>query len=232
MLEQLAEQQAAICAVLMEGKLRHLMPEGQEWSIIEELISILKPFQSATEAMSTQKYPSISSVKPLLFKLIEKTLKVDASDTSTARAIKEAVRSDLVVRYTDPSIENMITVTAYLDPRYKELPFLNKSHIIEFIEEELTGQYLLDEGDDDVIDLEGPPETGMREEGPMADLLGDVFNSSSSQKITHREKVMKEICLYNAEQPISKLDSDPLEWWQTRKHSYPLISSLVQKSSQ
>ena len=68
MLERLAEQQAAICAVLMEGKSRHLMPENQEWTVIEELITILKTFQSITEAMSKEKYPSISSVKPLLFK--------------------------------------------------------------------------------------------------------------------------------------------------------------------
>ena len=37
----------------------------------------------------------------------------------------------------------------------------------------------------------------------MASLLGDIFtNDSSPQKISHREKVMKEISLYNAEQPI------------------------------
>ena len=78
---------------------------------MEELITILKP-----EAMSTEKYPSISSVR----------------DTSTARAIKEAVRSDLVARYTDPSIENMINIMAFLYPRYKELPLYREISFITF----------------------------------------------------------------------------------------------------
>ena len=51
MLERLMEQQAPIAAVLMDGRVRHLMPEGKEWSIIEVLVDILKPFQQATEAM-------------------------------------------------------------------------------------------------------------------------------------------------------------------------------------
>ena len=45
MLECVSEQQAAIAAV-------HLMPEGVEWSLIDNLISIFHPFQEATEIMS------------------------------------------------------------------------------------------------------------------------------------------------------------------------------------
>ena len=33
------EQQAAIAAVLMEGRVRHLMPEGDDWGLIESFIS-------------------------------------------------------------------------------------------------------------------------------------------------------------------------------------------------
>ena len=33
MLEKILEQQAAIAAVLMEGRLRHLMPEVNDWGI-------------------------------------------------------------------------------------------------------------------------------------------------------------------------------------------------------
>ena len=34
--------------------------------------------------------------------------------------------------------------------------------------------------------------------------------------------------LYKAEH-VAELDSNPLEWWNNRKHTYPLISKLVQK---
>ena len=62
MLEYVSEQKVAIAAMLIEGKLQHLMPEGAEWNLIENLISILHPFQEATEIMSKEKYPTNSSV--------------------------------------------------------------------------------------------------------------------------------------------------------------------------
>ena len=42
MLKRLGEQQAAIAAVLMEGKVRYMMPEGGDWTVIEELVNILQ----------------------------------------------------------------------------------------------------------------------------------------------------------------------------------------------
>ena len=50
-IERLMEQQAAIAAVLMEGNMRHLIPDSSEWSLIEQLVGILLPFQQATKAI-------------------------------------------------------------------------------------------------------------------------------------------------------------------------------------
>ena len=36
------------------------MPEGEEWSIIDDLIKILEPFQKITEVMSKEKFLTIS----------------------------------------------------------------------------------------------------------------------------------------------------------------------------
>ena len=62
MLERLMEQQAAIAAALMEVKLTHLIPSSDEWTLIENLVGILQPFQQATEMMCVSKYPSVSSI--------------------------------------------------------------------------------------------------------------------------------------------------------------------------
>jgi len=50
------------------------MPEEEEWAVIELLVDILKSFQQATEAMGGVKYPTLSTVKPLLYNLSEKGL--------------------------------------------------------------------------------------------------------------------------------------------------------------
>ena len=56
MLQRVSEQQAAIVAVLIEGKVQYSMPEGEEWSIIDNLINILEP--------SLKLYP-IKNILPL-----------------------------------------------------------------------------------------------------------------------------------------------------------------------
>ena len=91
-------------AVLMDGRVRHLMPEGEEWSIIEVLVDILKPFQQATEAMGAVKYPTLSTVKPLLYKLVNRTLAVKESGSKVAKKVKLEIKRNLRKRYSTPSV--------------------------------------------------------------------------------------------------------------------------------
>ena len=126
-----------------EGKVRYLMPEGGDWTVIEELVNILEPFQKVTEAMSTEKYPTISSVKPLLYKLLEKVLKVEDSDSSISKQMKE-IKSNLAGRYQSSELKTVLNVTTFLDPCYKELPFVSdsdKEKVLEQVEEELLDMY-------------------------------------------------------------------------------------------
>ena len=150
------EQQAAIAAVLMEGKVRHLMPESDEWTITEKLVEILKPFQHATEAMSGEKYPTVSTIKPLLYKLVKKTLAIGDSDSNTVIAVKKAIKSDLQGRYQSAAVQRILNVATYLHSRYKELPFLD----------ELQKLRMIDDVKDELLALE-IPETTEQEEAPQ-----------------------------------------------------------------
>ena len=107
----------------MEEQNTHLISNSEEWDTVDGLIGVLKPFQKAAEAMSGDEYSTISTVKPLLFKLLKITLKVNDSDSSTTKRIKEAVSSDLSSCYGDDVIKELLNVVTYLDPQYKSLPF-------------------------------------------------------------------------------------------------------------
>ena len=135
MSERIQEQQAAITAVLMEGQNTHLILDGEEWNTIEGLINVLKPFQKVTEAMSGEKYSTISTVKLLLFKLLKVTLKVSDSDSLINVRIKEAVSSDLSTQYNESCIHQLLNVVTYLDPWYKNLPYLNEREKREVLQE-------------------------------------------------------------------------------------------------
>ena len=192
MLKRLAEQQAAIRAVLMEGKVRYLMPEGGDCMVIEELVNIL---QKVTEAMSMEKYPTISSVKPLLYKLLEKILKVEDSDSSISKQMKEEIKSDLGGRYQSSELKNILNVTTFLDPRCKELPFVSdsdKEKVLEQVQEELLDMYSTSNQSSQhnrskeeaaTGDSEPPAKKSRKgDKGPMTVLLGDLLSKDVEGK--------------------------------------------------
>ena len=57
-------QQAAVAAVIFEKKMSHLELSTSEWSVVEQLKDTLKPFKMATQALSTDAYPTASVVLP------------------------------------------------------------------------------------------------------------------------------------------------------------------------
>ena len=77
-----------------------------------------EPFQKVTEAMTMEQYPTISSVKPLLYKLLERVLKVEDSDSSISKQIKKEIKSDLGWRYQSSELKTVLNVTTFLDPCY------------------------------------------------------------------------------------------------------------------
>ena len=74
---------------------------------------------------NTNKCSTISTVKPLLYKLLSKTLEAQDDDSTTLRDMKMAVKSDLSRRYQKDDVKDVMNRVTFLDPRYKELPFLS-----------------------------------------------------------------------------------------------------------
>ena len=95
MLEHLIEQQIAISAVLAEGKHQHLMLDSGDWEVAEMLVDLLKPFQQVTTVMGAVRYPTLSTVKPLLFKLLTKTLQITDGDSATSKLVKQDIKKNL-----------------------------------------------------------------------------------------------------------------------------------------
>lgn len=93
MLLTFLEQHQAVCAVLLDSdNCDHcsLMPSTQEFTIIEELVLMLKPFNDATEVVSGEKYPTISIITPLIHKLLN-VLKETSEDSTLTKQIKSTI---------------------------------------------------------------------------------------------------------------------------------------------
>ena len=62
--------------------------------------------------MSTDNYPTITSVKPVLYKLIEKILKEKDDYGTTTQMMKKEIKADLAQRYQASDVKDILnTVT-------------------------------------------------------------------------------------------------------------------------
>lgn len=242
MLERVLEQQQALYAVLMENKEKHvraLLPDAGEWGVIEDLISILKPFSDATQVLSGSKYATISLLAPILYKLIYKTLKIEDKDTTILKSIKNAICTDLKSRYEPLEIQRLLNIAAFLDPRFKQLdPFVAEIDREDVVEDVITEVLLTcdqDHQDNEAVELpsqldddETAPATKKRKEGVLSRLLGDVITTKTTKKPTHLEMIRSEVQCYRNEM-IAELSDNPLKWWSMREVQYVHLIKVVKK---
>ena len=103
MLSLLCEQQAAIGAVLHSQRdLLHLEHTPVEWRLIKDLLDALKPFKETTTYLSSQSYPTLSVLGPLMVKMKDK-IKIDPLDSDGIKSVKHAIARDLAQRHKNPS---------------------------------------------------------------------------------------------------------------------------------
>ena len=212
------------------------MPDA-EISVAEELIVVLKAFHDATEIISGEKYPTIGIVRPLL-KKIEVTLATKEDDSTLVKQIKGVIQKDIGQRYQDEDISTLLKVAMFLEPRFKEMLFLNgteKQQVKEIVKFEL--QRFIEQTEE--LHTEDVPTTSQPESEPshppakkkkLELFFEDIMGSSSTKANESIEGVANaEIDRYIAESP-EKLDSkNPLTWWKSHASGYKYLSLLAQK---
>ncbi|KAJ8266637.1 hypothetical protein GJAV_G00132880 [Gymnothorax javanicus] len=137
-----AEQQVPVAAVIMERRLSHLELSTSEWALMEHKREVLKPFKVATEAYSTDRYPTASAVLPLKFVLLSQ-LQPSNDDPTEIREMKTRISTDLGRRYSQDRDAFMLLNTAsYLDPRFHRLIHLERDQQQE-MREKVKGELMV-----------------------------------------------------------------------------------------
>ena len=97
--------------------------------------------------VSASKYPTYSLLAPLLYKLLEITLKRNPDNSSTLKNIKSAIASDLQERYGSIHVKWSLLKAAFLDPRFKDMdPYVkmeNRCYVIEDVIEDVKMELIM-----------------------------------------------------------------------------------------
>ena len=110
------------------------MPHDSEVATMEFYRAIMKPIADITDVIGGEKHVSISAVRPLIYKLRNCYLKINASEKSLEKAMKTAMCAKLLQYYNhNVQSSEILNIVAFLDPRFKSLSFLEEDKIATWL---------------------------------------------------------------------------------------------------
>ncbi|KAK7176491.1 hypothetical protein R3I93_000658 [Phoxinus phoxinus] len=228
-----AEQQAPVAAVIMEKKLGHLELTTREWTLMEQVRAVLKPFKLATEALSTDRFPTSSAVLPLKYVLLS-NLQPSTSDPAALNEMKTKIKTDLYNRYSrDKDAFKLLNTASYLDPRFHRLIHLERDQrqeVREKIKAEISQLPVFAERAAMGMGITRHEKTAL---SAMGDLFGDVYRqgadaSGGASGLDIGAVLEQEMLIYESETPLPT-DSNPLSWWKTSQSRYPHLAELARR---
>ncbi|XP_062618837.1 E3 SUMO-protein ligase ZBED1-like [Saccostrea cucullata] len=90
---------------------------------LEDMCTVLRPLKSAVDLMCSQTPITASMILPIIKKL-QVSLSPEKSDSKPVKHLKETIWKTLYSSYSDPSVRKFLLVASFLDPRYKDLLFV------------------------------------------------------------------------------------------------------------
>ncbi|CAM4511391.1 unnamed protein product [Leuciscus chuanchicus] len=250
MVERFLEQQPAICATLLSPEVRRGESDlctltETDVTNAEDAVRALKPMKDATTLMSEEHNPTVSLIAPLIAQLLH-NMSDTIEDSPMIHEIKNAIKTDLLKRYSSEAEKKILYTASALDPRFKGMPFLMEEERLE-IYREVTEEAASLEIQCTVMRTNVDEVPGAkRTETPMEDKPSSPKRKASSksllsllgQSFTDIEGTLQPKTPYaRAEEEMEKyckapslpLTEDPMSWWHAHEVTFPLLSRLSKR---
>ena len=191
---------------------------------------ILKPFKVATEALSTDAYPTASAVLPIIHVLLAQLKRTPREEEPPALLeMKAKIATDLKKRYGEERVaRRLLNKASYLDPRFHQLRHLEEDQkrqvhlaVLEEMKANVGG------GRDEAPERPREQQTKSALTA-MESLFGGVCDTRPNQEQDISLLLQKEMSMYEQESPIPPQEN-PLRWWKTSGGRYPHIAQMAKK---
>ena len=158
-----------------------------------------------------------------MFKLTEKHLVDERTDSRLKKALNKAILSDLKNRYTD---NQLIDIVCFLDPRFKLsfVPDTDRKRVMAVIEEEAAREVPVPE-DPDHDGKEPSEKRQKKEKVGLLSLLEDVCEPKAiiDPSTAAKREIEKYLCMSTCS------DKYPLDWWKMYEKELSLLAKLAKK---
>nr|XP_055046939.1 zinc finger BED domain-containing protein 4-like [Misgurnus anguillicaudatus] len=225
MIARVLEQCKALNHVLSaDKKTRLLTLTWQDMEVLESIHQALHPLQEFTDVLSGEEYVSVSYLKPVIHLLRTKTLAEDQDDTNLTRAIKDKVLRYLKEKYDDPSTQELLDVTSFLDPRFK-INYISQDNISTIKDRMMTEM-------EDVARKEKRSRVSESQDlaaapSVKAKTLGSYFKISpevSQEEPPNFHHVVETELNSYLTAPVIDGEENPLTWWKQHQINFPRLA--------
>ncbi|KAJ8333549.1 hypothetical protein SKAU_G00415570 [Synaphobranchus kaupii] len=201
----------------------------EEWSILQEVCTILEPFQEVTVEISAESYVTASKVILLAKGLQRVTANYQRSVTVTQQAsdLVNSLCANMAGRFHRMEYNHTLGDAAVLDPRFKKVAFGDATAADEAFQRIATaaGRVTLSSSE--------PSQQPGQQEGAGSAAQGSVvwshFYDRVAGAVSTRNPTADAIMEVRSylEEPLLPKSSDPLKWWESRATVYPRLSKLM-----
>lgn len=245
MIQRFLELGEIINQILYRYETAPLPITAREIVILNEVQSLLKPLEAATNEISGQSYTTISLVIPMIHNLTNALL-CSSPEHDIGKALKSALMTEYEKRFFPAEKVYILSISTLLDPRFKKIYFrdpLNCAKAVQYIQDLIktvnpneqdknihstvvTGIYILI--------------TVFHETNLIFFATDDIQDSSFNLWSDHQRLVqekhveevdtssLSEMALYLKTQVIS-LKENPLLWWDRNANTYPKLAQIAKK---
>ncbi|XP_026481868.1 zinc finger BED domain-containing protein 1-like [Ctenocephalides felis] len=197
----------------------HYLSE-KEWQIVKDVVTVLAPLKTTIITLGETKLPTLSVMKPIMWQLTTSHLKAKNTDNAFVSRMKAKICKILNERYSEKALSSILTKAAFLDARFKLLPYAPAEELEEVHESIET--YVKEKSR---LRTCRSTSKDQRRISGMQLLLGEVCSNNSNDN-DPESVASREFIMFQSETAVC-LDQCPLEWWTHNENKYPNLYDLA-----
>lgn len=234
MLQRLVEMRWPISAVLSDDSVtkrsdRHFDLSSAHWSLAEELVKVLEPFDMATNVLCSEVTCTVSCTVPIVFGLLHQIVNLQGADSSLPPIMecKCILQEEIKGRWKldDLDVSTCLVLSTVLDLRFKPVKFLTEENIETIKTLLIEKMKKLPTAVTQDVRPAGCPPLEKKRKTALEMLLGDDGTDETSTGNMHSTEA-DEVEQYFQEKPVSR-SSDIFLWWQNNCGRYPRLSAIA-----
>lgn len=230
MMERYLQQHELVTTTLCLLGRSDMCLNSDECKLLQSIVDVLEPFEEATKEMSTEKVTSLSKLIPMVRGIQDC---INSSNVSDDHSLVQELKKQMEKRFPVLEGNSCLAAATLLDPRFKKVPFADKSNIKKVEDRLVTLMRKDDPQNNDASTLQVKVvkpvtvTTCQKKKSLWCNFDSKMQNMASSSPQPSTGPYI-ELRRYLEEPHIAR-DSDPLAWWKQHETLFPKLSEVAKK---